>query len=138
VDADADWRRDPRGFDREIAAAFADWGYAWSPSAWDELERGIAALRAESEAQGVPLVVVLFPVRHQVEALALRAEPQRAFAAAMDRLDLRHTDPLGALRSAFAADPSPLFYDHCHYTARGNEVIAEPIADLVQRELAFP
>ena len=138
VDAVADWRSDPRGFDREIAAAFADWGYAWSPAAWDELERGVAALRQEADSQGVPLVVVLFPVRFQVEARPLRTEPQRAFAAAMDLLGLRQADPLDALRAAFTADPVSLYYDHCHYTPRGNEIVAEPIAEVVQRELAIP
>jgi len=100
--------------------------------------RGVAALRAESESQGVPLVVVLFPVRHQVEARPLRAEPQQAFAAGMNRMGLRHADPLDALRSTFTADPASLFYDHCHYTPRGNEIVAEPIAEVVQRELALP
>jgi lysophospholipase L1-like esterase len=133
TDDRADWRDDPRGFDREVAAAFADWGYAWSEGAWREIERGVASLREVARAHGLRLAVVLFPVRHQVESRALRSEPQRAFAAAMDRLGLPHGDPLLALRRMATSTTGSLFYDHCHYTPAGNAAVAEALADFVAR-----
>jgi lysophospholipase L1-like esterase len=127
VDENADPLRDPRGFDREIVAAFADWGYAWSPAAWREIEAGMEILRDRARAADVAIGAVLLPVRLQVEASALRAEPQGSFATAMDRLGIPHHDVMPALRRA-AAEDRPLYYDHCHYTARGNRIVGEAIA----------
>ncbi|RIK92672.1 MAG: hypothetical protein DCC71_24380 [Proteobacteria bacterium] len=127
-----DWRTDAHAFDREVAAAFADWGYAWSEAAWRELARGVAALRDEARAQERRVAVALFPVRHQVEAAQLHDEPQRAFAAAMEGLGVPHFDLLPALRDARR---EPLFYDHCHLTPLGNRIVAEALAGFAARAL---
>jgi lysophospholipase L1-like esterase len=116
------------GFDREVATAFADWGYAWSPQAWREIEAAVAPLRDRARGAGVPIAVVLLPVRLQVESEHLRAEPQRHFASTMERLGVPHGDVLPALRRAAATTTAPLFYDHCHYTPLGNQVVGEAIA----------
>jgi lysophospholipase L1-like esterase len=128
IDPDADPRRDPRGFDREVVAAFTDWGYAWSPAAWREIEAGMSVLRDRARAANVAIAAVLLPVRLQVEASAVHAEPQALFAAAMERLGIPHADVLPALRREASAGAAPLYYDHCHYTPRGNRVVAAAIA----------
>jgi DNA-binding beta-propeller fold protein YncE len=134
VSATADWQTDEQGFNREIADAFGDWGYAWTDDAWRKMEETLTLMKQVAADHDFELFVVLLPVKQQVQSKLLRDEPQRAFARVVKRLGLPHLDLLGPMRAQFARDGQNIFYDHCHYRPEGNELIGRLIADALAAE----
>jgi lysophospholipase L1-like esterase len=106
---------------------------AWEDYGWRDTERLLAGLSNELERRRIPLYVIAFPIRPQVEPETLaidRArvlEPQarlRAFLA-------RHRTPM--------LDPQPilsarLFEDHLHLTEEGNAVLANFLWGFLKEE----
>ncbi|MBI4365988.1 MAG: hypothetical protein HY543_04135 [Deltaproteobacteria bacterium] len=121
-------------FDYLVVKNARDWGAAWNPATWDIIERNLREMREVAAAHGARLAVILFPVRHQVEAASLHDTPQRYFAERMRELQLPHLDLLPLLRTAWRADPGrQLYYDKCHFTAEGYDLVAQWMAPSVER-----
>lgn len=111
-----------------------DWGGAFSPLVWDHLRPRLEELVSLSREHGFRLAVVMFPVRAQVVTRAIFDAPQRRLERELAELGVPALDLLPLLRSAHADGGTPLFYDQCHPTPRGNTLIARAIDDfLVER-----
>lgn len=121
------WQTDQTAFNRLIAEYYHDWGYAWDDAFWVQMEHVYGVMEQIARERGFQLVVVLFPVRYQVQAAFLRDEPQQRFDAVMNKLGIAHLDLLPALREQFASSGANVFYDHAHPTAEGMGIIAQTI-----------
>jgi lysophospholipase L1-like esterase len=116
-----------RAFQREVLDAFADWGGAWSPHAWEYMGPLFEELSQLADEHGSQLVIVAFPVKPQVEAASPDIYPQEQLARIGAALGIPVLDLLPLLRQARASGMEDLFYDHCHHTPGGNRLIAAAI-----------
>ena len=128
-------RSDGDGFYRQVLDSFSDWGGAWSPHMWDYIQPLFAELKLRSEERGFRVVVVGFPALPQVEAEALHDYPQQRLRAVADQLDLPLLDLLPIFRARHHTGAGKLFYDQCHHTPYGNQVIAESIYRFIASHL---
>jgi hypothetical protein len=129
--AQGDWRRDPRALAHEIRQAFGDWGYAWSDHAWSTMRPILGNMRTFAGANGFETIVVLLPVRQQIESQVVNDLPQKHFEDLLSDLRLAHLDLFGTLRDDWRMAQQSLFYDHCHLTPRGNRIVATAIFDFL-------
>ncbi len=130
---DGDERNDIAAFHERVLQYFDDWGSVWSDDVWREvLEPAFAAAKRLAVGQGVRLAVAVMPVSYQVQSQFLDDQPQRRAVNVARALGLPILDLLPALREAYriSADP-PLFYDNCHHTPRGAEVVAQALTPFV-------
>lgn len=124
---------------RSAVETIYDWGGAFSPLAWQRLRPRLRELAALADEHGFRLVVVAFPVRDQVEAKGLHDAPQRELGRELRALGVPYLDLLPAMRAAHRSDPRPIYYDHCHPTPLGNDIVADAIyAFLVEQEASAP
>lgn len=128
------YRQDPQELAPMVEEARNDWGSAWTDVYSTALRASLARMQALTRRQGVPLVVVLFPVSPQVEiteAPELLWLPQRRTAQITTELGLPFIDMLPPLRRA----GGHLFRDQCHLNGRGNLVVSNVIAADILRRL---
>jgi hypothetical protein len=130
-----DYRRDQRAFNGEIRRNFRDWGGAWSTHAWERMRPSFAELKRLSEERGFALFIVAFPVDLQVSAPYVYDHPQRQLAEVADDLEIGMLDLLPVMREAHARSSQPLFYDQCHHTPAGNELIALSVTDFLTERM---
>lgn len=124
------------GFDYEVYNAYMDFGLAWNDKAWDIVSAVTAALKRSVTAQGAQMAMLLFPVHLQVLGTYEDHTPQDKATAMAGRLGLPFLDPLPFLRADWRERHERLFYDHCHYTPHGYDVLAkETLAWLTARGL---
>jgi lysophospholipase L1-like esterase len=124
---DGNPRFEPAAFNGLIHKSFSDWGRAWSEGAWERMTPVFRELKRQSEIHDFELVFLIFPVRAQVRAEFVYDYPQRRLADLARELDVPMLDLLPTLREAAQSSKEQLFFDHCHHTARGHQVIAEAI-----------
>ena len=110
-----------------VRDSFSDWGGAWSPHMWEFVRPLFAELKRLSEQRGFKVVVLGFPVRPQVESEGLYDYPQRRLAEMMEDLDMPLLDLLPLFRKEYRTATEELFYDRCHHTPQGNNIIAEKV-----------
>jgi hypothetical protein len=79
----------------------------------------------------VPMVLVIFPVSYQVDEGAVYDFPQRRAKELARKLNVPILDILPSLREQARRSSEKLFYDHCHYTPLGNQLIAGFILDFL-------
>ena len=130
------------GFNQLIQELFFDWGSAWSDDAWAHMRPYFRELRRQAELHDFQLLVLAFPVTDQVEADFLHDYPQQQLRRIAEELDVPMPDLLPPLRAAYAEwvaagrDPAQrLYYDWCHQTPLGNELIAGWVHDFLQQQL---
>jgi lysophospholipase L1-like esterase len=128
-----DPQRDRGAFHLAIDKSFRDWGNAWSDGAWARMAPVIREFRRLSDIHGFELRFVAFPLRQQVEAEYVADEPQRRLAALCAELRVPCLDLLPALREAHRRGGPALYYDHCHPTPEGNEIVAREILAFLRR-----
>jgi hypothetical protein len=126
------------GFDYEIYNAYMDFGLGWNPKAWEIIGTITSALHDEVTAQDARLAVLLFPVHLQVKGTFEDFEPQKSCARMCARLDIPFDDPVPVLRRTWQSNHEKLFFDHCHYTPRGYEVVARQTVDFLDSEKLIP
>ncbi len=130
-----DWRKDfeeslnskkrpPTPLERQALARFRDWGGAWSHHTWEAMRPTLEQLATDTEASNRRLLLVLHPVRDQVESPELDDRPQRYFLDLAADLKLPALDLLPPLREANTTNHQLLFFDHCHHTPQGAEIVA--------------
>ena len=119
--------RTPTPLERQALTRFRDWGGAWSHHTWEAMRPTLEQIATDTHASNRRLLLVLHPVRDQVESLELEDTPQRFFLDLAADLKLPALDLLPPLRAAHTADQQPLFFDHCHHTQRGTEMVAGEI-----------
>jgi len=131
------------GFNRAINDLFFDWGSAWSDGAWEHMYPFFVEFKRQSEIHDFTPLVMIFPVADQVFADFLYDYPQQKLKAIADDLDITMLDLLSPLRkehnkivTAPTYDPKKaLFYDWCHHTPYGNELIAGWVLSFLQEKL---
>ena len=120
-------------FYRRVDDNFHDWGGAFAPEAWDYMRPLFDELKRLSEENGFELRIVCHPVFDQVENSTLYDEPQRRLLSICSDLDIAFLDLLTALRQEHRAGRGPLFYDDCHHTPEGSQIVAEEIYSFLRQ-----
>jgi len=129
------------GFDFEIYNAHNDFGLGWSPTAWKQLTKiakSFVGLVHQNKSQ---FAAFMFPILMQVYCTpdALSTYPQDEFKKLFDSLDVPNYDLLPALREkAPTITSKDLFYDHCHYRAEGNKIVADILVDWLTKAAIVP
>jgi hypothetical protein len=113
------WAADEREFAGVVDLARFDWGDAWKDESLRRMAERIKALR------DLPLHAQVY-ARH---SSPLVDKPQRELTALLAKDGIAALDLLPFLR---ARSREPLFYDNCHYTPRGNEIVARLILDFLR------
>lgn len=125
-----DWLSDRDAYDFEIYNAYTDFGLGWNDTAWAALEHLMAGFAAATDQRHERLGMMLLPVHIQVLSEVADSVPQEHFAVLCRRLDLPCLDLLPALRAAHHEHPRQrLYFDHCHMTPTGNQVVATALAE---------
>lgn len=131
------WVREPAEFVKLVEAARFDWGDAWDEASLAAMQRSILSVRELSRRLGARFALAVLPEHAQVYAQfddPFVGRPQAGMAAFAVKNDIPFLDLLPALTRRRT---ETLFYDNCHYTPRGNAVVAEEIARfLVDKRLA--
>jgi hypothetical protein len=128
------WATDPKEFANVVQLARYDWGDAWNEKSMKWMEERIKSLKELSESKGIRFVVVAMPEHAQVYAQfksPIVDQPQDDLAAFAEKNGIKLLNLLPLLRAPAAKEK--LFYDNCHYTPRGNEVVAGLILDFLRR-----
>ena len=125
--------RDVGAFNGVIRMAVSDWGSAWAEGAWERMTPVLREMKRQATLHGFELRIVLFPVRHQVDASFVHDFPQRRAAAVAREIDAPFLDLLPLFRRARDESREPLFYDNCHPTPYGNRLVAGWILDFLRR-----
>lgn len=135
--AAGDWPRDRAAFDYLIVQNVRDWGAAWDPATWHEIEANLRQMQVVAAQAGATLATILFPVRYQVEAEYAYDVPQQYYVAMAERLGVPHLDLLPYLRIKWHADDAEevLYYDQCHYTPAGYAVLGRYVAGFVRETM---
>lgn len=124
--------RDPGAFNAEILSAYNDWGSAWTDSAWRRIEPLLMDFRRQATLHGFTPLIVCLPVKLQIESRLVYDQPQRRLQAVAARLGVPVLDLMPFLRERLPRATAPVFMDHCHYTAYGNEVLAPIILEFIR------
>jgi len=119
-----DWEHDPEQFLELADLARYDWGAAWQPESWGEVGAQLDRLEQVADQHRFRVVLLALPVAFQVRASFVEDTPQRELAGLARSRGFEFVDLLPALRRH--ADER-LFFDHCHPTPRGNDVIAQAL-----------
>lgn len=101
---------------------------------WERTEELLAGMEKTASARGAPLVLLLSPMRWQVEpgvkdprAWVDAARYQAELASFARQQNLPLVDPLPAFRSAFTATFQPLFLDVGHPNEAGQRIMAQEL-----------
>ncbi|MBN8549326.1 MAG: hypothetical protein J0M12_08440, partial [Deltaproteobacteria bacterium] len=116
-----DWKHRPEELKKLAALAEYDWGSAWNDSSWEKVQGQLQRLKELAAEAGAKVVVVAFPVSFQVQAEYVDDGPQKKIALLAKEAGFEFFDVLPTLR---ANSSENLFYDQCHLTAKGNELVA--------------
>jgi len=135
------WQRevlsDPGNPSRAIAAGhLEDWGVAWSDGVWAYLQPLLARFDEASRAMGARSILVVTPVRLQVDSTTLDDRPQRRLRELATALRIPVIDILPGLRQDFRKGGQDLFLDDCHFTPHGHQVVADILGIGLDRHLA--
>jgi lysophospholipase L1-like esterase len=104
-----------------------DFYLAWKAHGWRCTERLLEAMREELEARGVPLVVIVYPIRDQLTATYLEADrehvlyPQLRVTGICRELDIPYLDLTPILAEGGGR---ALFRDSLHLGPEGNDLVA--------------
>lgn len=130
----AKWATDANAFANVVHLAQYDWGDAWNEKSMKWMEERIRDLRDITEAKGIKFVVIALPVHAQVYAQfksPIIDQPQDHLVAFAKQNGIKILNLLPLLRPVGAKEK--IFYDQCHYTPRGNEVVAHLILDFLRK-----
>lgn len=130
-----EWIRDRATYDQIIRLAADDFGAAWQDDAWRGIENELTRMSSICADRGAKAAIVVLPVALQVGSLVGDTLPQERVAAIGRKLGIPVLDPLPALR---ARKSERLFYDQCHLTPLGAEVVAEELARFLRKQQLVP
>jgi len=116
-----------------VLEAAPDWGSAWYDEPWRLFKDSLREMVKLSEKHHFKLKVAALPVRAQVESKGTYDLPQQRFRALCKELEIPFLDLLPPLRDAYRGGVTPLFFDHCHLTAKGVSTVASPLAAFVSK-----
>lgn len=116
------WRESHEDFEKLVELAEYDWGAAWKDESWFEIRKQFKELRELSLSHNFKVIVVALPVVFQVDAKFIDNRPQHTLADLSKKMGFYFFDPLTELRTQ---EVDRLYYDQCHYTAFGNELLGK-------------
>jgi lysophospholipase L1-like esterase len=136
--SDGLFNENPPSFNTMVKNNFADYGAAWSDGAWDYMLPLFAELKRLSVEHHFKLVIVGFPIYQQVYTEFVDDYPQQQLKAIGNKLDIPVLDLLPPLRAEALRLRGPsiyhgttiyadLFYDQCHHTPAGSQLVADQI-----------
>ncbi len=120
-------------FQQNVLGSVHDWGGAWSTGSWRRMSEILGTMKRTLDQAGIRMLVVVFPVSYQVAEATLYDFPQRQVKQIGKNFGFPVLDVLPLLRGHRNQSPEELFYDHCHYTPLGNQLIAAYITDEIIR-----
>lgn len=140
------FNQDPQAFNQLLLDSFSDYGAAWSPQSWNYMMPLFEELKHLSQDHHFKLVIVGFPVYPQVYTEFVDDYPQQQLKRIGEELDIPVLDLLPAFRAEALRlrDPSmyhspeifhDLFYDQCHHTAAGSELVAKQVYEFLEKNL---
>jgi len=121
------WVAEEKAFAQLIDAAKFDWGDAWNQKSRERMFEQIRELKDFANKNRTQFALVALPVSAQLIAKfqsSLINEPQRDLKSFCLAEKIPFLDLLPSLRKHLNEQ---IYYDHCHYTPRGNQVVAESI-----------
>ncbi|MFO0984763.1 MAG: SGNH/GDSL hydrolase family protein [Planctomycetota bacterium] len=136
--AKGDPKHEPAAFHQLLLTQFGDWGNAWYDGAWERMQPNFAELKRLAVTHQFQLLIVCFPVRPQVDADYLYDQPQRKLESVCRELAVPMLDLLPKLRAAAREDAAPLYFDQCHPTVRGSELVAAWVLEFLMAERSAP
>jgi hypothetical protein len=122
----------------DVVRNFEDWGGAFSPHVWGKLEGLLAEFARLAREHRFRFVIVAFPVRQQVEPAPVFDSPQRRLKEISESLQAPLLDLLPILREEYQRrKPTdlPMFFDQCHFTPHGNEIVARAVYGFLRQTL---
>lgn len=131
TDSTHQYRSEPGSFYRLVSDLVFDFGGAWSEGAWQRMEPLIEEFSALSKAHRFEPYIVMFPVEYQVGAEFIADYPQKRMQAIARRLGIPMLDLLPVLRKAKRESGVQLFYDWCHHTPAGQDIIAQAVFEFL-------
>lgn len=115
---------------------------------WELMQEAILEANDAARKQGAKLVITYFPMREEIYAPLLRGkfavsdrglgEPQRMISALAARQGMHFLDLTPGMAARGLAGEQLYFRQDGHYNKRGNEVIADLIAEHVRKEGLAP
>ncbi|HPP88231.1 MAG TPA: hypothetical protein PLM75_10275 [bacterium] len=121
-------------FHKLIIANMRDWGLSWSSIAWQDSEKIFEEFKKLSIENSFKLMIAMFPVREQITIKDADDYPQKQMNRLCENMQIPYLDLLPILKKAvvdYNFEINNLFYDQCHHTPLGNEIIAKSIADFI-------
>ncbi|MBM4269996.1 MAG: hypothetical protein FJ144_25900 [Deltaproteobacteria bacterium] len=149
MDVDAQWRAevakkfppkqgdaafDRQAFNYRIQALFFDWGSAWSDGAWERMKPMIAEIKRQADLHGFKFLIVAFPNVDQIQAGYVHDYPQQKLKEVAGELGVPVLDLLPFLRERMPKETEVMYWDWCHPSPHGSDVISEEILKFVQKE----
>jgi len=126
-----DWQTDQAAYEKLIRSASLDWGAAWTGNSWPKIYSGLEELEKLAGENKFKPAIVIFPVAVQVRSEFADDYPQQKIREYCESRRIPCLDLLPILR---AHKTEKIFFDHCHLTELGNQIIAQPIAEFLLRQ----
>lgn len=126
-----DWKNKRADFLNLAKAAKYGWGAAWEADSWGVIDEELEKLKKLSMENHFRVLVVIFPVSFQVDADYLENTPQRILSDKVSRLGFDCLDLLPLLRGNKNAS---LFFDECHLTEAGNDIVGHALANRIKKD----
>lgn len=123
------------GFDFEIYNAYMDFGLAWNPQCWKILDEEVGILQRAVRESGAEFAMVLFPMKWQVLGDVGDYRPQESFKGMCEQYGIDCHDLIPALSKLAQKDS---YYDHCHMTQKGYEIVAADLVEWLDRDHLIP
>ena len=120
----------------DVVRHFEDWGGAFSPHVWGKLESLLTEFARLAREHRFQFVIIAFPVRQQVEPSPLFDYPQRRLSEISRALDVPLLDLLPVLRAQYEKNNRggrPMFFDQCHLTPYGSEIVAPAVYEFLKQ-----
>ena len=130
------WDHDPAGFAALVNLARVEWGDGWNDSSLNWMAQKIVSLRDFAEQHEMRFVVVAFPAQAQAVArfdAPIRDKPQRVMATALSKSGVPFFDLLPGMQARVFKAPALVWYDQCHFTPYGNQLVADATLEFLQK-----
>lgn len=118
-----------------VIGSLSDWGIAWSDGVWSYIYQLIKQFKEQASQLHMKPLIVMTPVRAQVEGILNDTYPQERLKELAADLNLPTLDLLPSLQREHIESKHDLFYDQCHYTPLGHEVVAKELAEFLKAHL---
>jgi hypothetical protein len=119
--------RNRSGFSFELPG---DFYLAWKPHGWSDARRLIHTMHQQTGERGIPLILVVFPIRDQLDDQLLELDreyllyPQGRIGRICQEEGIPYLDLTEPLH---AAGGPTLFADYLHLNGAGNDLVAQEL-----------